>query len=112
MTAKTQAWLGKAVFEGVLIVLGVVLGFLVAEWRENRETEAAGRAALARIVLEIEANKQTVEGILPYHRKVADGLSGLLKAGPPQSLLSKPSSKLRSRGSATFFCRTRPGALR
>ncbi len=71
------AWLGRAVFEAVLIVFAVMLGFLATEWREERRAEANAQAALERIVEEMEANLAELERVVGYHGEVRASLGGL-----------------------------------
>ena len=81
-SANTRSWLGRAFFESTLIVLGVVLGFWVNEWRENRQREADGRAAIERVAIELRNNREAVARVLPYHERVAEALR-VLRSDPP-----------------------------
>lgn len=68
------SWLARAVFEGVLIVFAVMLGFLATEWREQRRLEADAYAALDRIVEELESNLAELERVVDYHGEVKEAL--------------------------------------
>ncbi|MEO1013969.1 MAG: hypothetical protein AAFX08_02160 [Pseudomonadota bacterium] len=70
-----KGWVGRAVFESGLIVIGVVLGFIVNEWREGRAAAAEAARSLDRIVAEIELNRSRIKRILPYHQRVAAELA-------------------------------------
>lgn len=86
LTDKTRNWLSKALFEGGLIVLAVVLGFWVNEWREGRQREADGQVAIERVVLELSNNRDTLARVLPYHEEVAERLR-TMRASPPDAAL-------------------------
>lgn len=72
------AWFGRALFEAVLIVFAVMLGFLATEWREQNRAEANAYAALDRIVEEMEANLAELERVVEYHGAVRESLFGLI----------------------------------
>ena len=55
------SWLPRAAFEAVLIVFAVVLGFLVNEWRADREADATAQLAVSRIVEEMRDNLEALE---------------------------------------------------
>lgn len=73
-TGNKNVWLRQAIFESALILVGIVLGFWVNEWREDIEKKNQGDAALARIVEEIQDNRAALKQILPYHTKVLNNL--------------------------------------
>ena len=80
-------WLRQAIFESVLILIGIVLGFWVNEWREDLEKKVQGEAALARIVEELQDNRQSVQQVLPYHTKVLNKLSALEGNAPEAPMI-------------------------
>ena len=82
MPGKSREWIGRALFEGALIVVAVVLGFWVTEWQEQRRAEAAGQLALERIVAEIESNRGKIARVLPYHEDIAAQLRALRREPP------------------------------
>lgn len=77
-------WLGRTLLESILIVLGIVLGFIVNEWREDLERAERADAAMGRIIEELSDNRAKVAAVLPYHREVAQRLRALL-ADPPMA---------------------------
>ncbi|WP_300528731.1 hypothetical protein [Maricaulis sp.] len=70
-------WLPRAALEATLIVFAVVLGFLVNEWREDRDSAVEAELALSRIVVELEANLATLETAQAYHEQIGENLAGL-----------------------------------
>jgi hypothetical protein len=70
---ENNAWSTLAI-ESVLIVMSVVLGFLVTEWRQARENEALAREAQQSILSEIEDNYRRVRRARRYHATMADTL--------------------------------------
>jgi hypothetical protein len=71
-----NAWSTLAI-ESVLIVLSIVLGFLVTEWRQASENEALAQKARANILSEIEENYRRVRQARRYHLTMADTLGGV-----------------------------------
>jgi hypothetical protein len=65
----------RLVFESVLIVLSVLLGFAVSEWRDQAEDRRLARTALANFRREIAANLATLEAVQPRHERIARALS-------------------------------------
>ncbi len=59
--------LGSALFQGALVVLGVLLGFLITEWQADQSRKAEAGLALASIVEEITANRDAVIAARTYH---------------------------------------------
>lgn len=84
---QPPGWVGRAVFESLLIVVGIFVGFLVTEWREDLQVKKQGQAALARIIQEITTNRDAVARILPYHEKLAADLRTLLDNPPTKPLI-------------------------
>jgi hypothetical protein len=70
-------WLPRAALEATLIVFAVVLGFLVNEWREDRDSAAVAELALSRIVVELESNLAVLETAQAYHAQIAENLAVL-----------------------------------
>lgn len=97
LTDNTRNWLGKALFEGGLIVLAVVLGFWVNEWREGRQREADGRVAMERVVIELNNNRDTLARVLPYHEDVAEKLH-TMRENPPDAALMETFFSVADRG--------------
>jgi hypothetical protein len=77
-SAAWPSWLARAVVEGTLIVFAVVLGFVVNEWREDVADRRAAKAAMARVVAEIEANIVQLEAVVEYHESVVESIDARL----------------------------------
>lgn len=71
------SWVGRALIEGTLIVFAVVLGFVVNEWRENRDERRAATIALERIAEEMEDNLEILRDVVAYHEEIAASLQEL-----------------------------------
>lgn len=80
---RKGGWVGRTLFESALIVIGIILGFIANEWREDLQLRSKADDALDRIIQELELNREAVARILPYHERVASELRALL-AAPPQ----------------------------
>lgn len=59
--------LGSAIFQGALVVLGVLLGFLISEWQADQSRRAEADLALASIIEELAANRDAVVAARSYH---------------------------------------------
>jgi len=68
--------------ESVLIILSVILGFLVTEWRQTQENEDLAQAAKKNVLAEIERNHQRVAGARAYHLALRDALQRLDDPAP------------------------------
>lgn len=80
-------WFGHTVFESALIIVGIILGFIVNEWREDIERQERADAALDRIIQELELNRSAVALVLPYHQQVASDLKALLPDPPKKPFI-------------------------
>jgi hypothetical protein len=58
---------GSAIFQAAMVVLGVILGFLVAEWQADQSERAEARLALKSILEEVVANRDAVAAARGYH---------------------------------------------
>ena len=58
---------GSAIFQAVLVVLGVVLGFAVTDWQANAREQNEAQHALSGIIEEIGANRDAVVSARTYH---------------------------------------------
>lgn len=85
---ENKAW-GTLALESVLIVLSVVLGFLVTEWRQANENEALARTAQQSILSEIEDNYRRVRRAHRYHETMSDTLSGIDSIGTAARIISE-----------------------
>jgi hypothetical protein len=59
--------IGSAIFQGLLVVLGVVLGFFITEWQADQTRNAEARQALAHILEEVAANRDVIAAAKAYH---------------------------------------------
>ncbi|WP_262693369.1 hypothetical protein [Kordiimonas aquimaris] len=96
-------WLRHAVFESLLILIGIVLGFWVNEWREDLQKKTQGQAALARIVEELEDNRLSVQQILPYHKQVLQKLVALEENIPDAPMIETFLGTVASQGVGDLF---------
>lgn len=83
----SRQWVGRTVFESALIIVGIILGFIVNEWREDLQLEHKADLAMDRILQELELNREAVAGVLPYHEQVSNRLRGLLANPPAKPLM-------------------------
>jgi hypothetical protein len=65
-------------FESILIVLSVLLGFALQAWAERRAERMMAAAALENFRVEIEANLNDLERVQPRHAAFADRLAEAL----------------------------------
>lgn len=84
--AQSRQWVGRTLFESALIVVGIILGFIVNEWREDIQLGQKADLAMDRILQELELNREAVANVLPYHEQIANDLRALL-VDPPQKPL-------------------------
>ena len=75
--------LGSALFQGALVVLGVILGFLITEWQADSARRADAQHALASILEEIAANRESVAAARAYHDEKMDVLDASSANTPP-----------------------------
>ena len=71
--------------ESVLIVLSVILGFVVTEWRQTQENEDLAQAAKKNVLAEVERNHQRVAEAQAYHLALRDTLRRL-DDPPPEAV--------------------------
>ena len=82
----------KLLRESLLIVLSILLALVINEWRANQKLEVEKEKILASIILELENNLESLREVMPYHKKVAKGLSDLLKSENVQDSLGNRSA--------------------
>lgn len=75
--------IGSAIFQGLLVVLGVLLGFVVAEWQADHTRRAEAAHALTSILEEITANRDSVVAARAYHSEKMQTLDAAAKASKP-----------------------------
>jgi hypothetical protein len=76
-----REWIGRAVFEAGLIVLGLVGALLVDEWRDTRARTQRVEAALASIRAELDANRAVLAEVIARHETLMATLRELASAG-------------------------------
>lgn len=74
--------MGSAIFQGLLVVLGVVLGFLITEWQSGQARRADARHALVGILEEVAANREAIAAASAYHAGKAALLDAAAGARP------------------------------
>lgn len=79
----------RFLFESLLIVLSVVLGYVVTQWRERVAEEELAARVLDDVFVEVQANLEQVDAQIARHRQIAADLEaampGLAAAPPEQS---------------------------
>jgi len=76
----------SAIFQAVLVILGVVLGFAVTEWQSDRAEKAEAQHALAGIIEEIGANQAAVTEARTYHEARLAALADAQKSNTPPDI--------------------------
>lgn len=76
----------SAVFQAVLVVLGVVLGFAITEWQNDRAEKAEAQHALAGIIEELGSNHTAVKEARLYHEEKQQDLAAAQKANTPPDI--------------------------
>lgn len=59
------------------IVIAIVLGFIVTEWRESRQEAKKAKLALQRIAQEVELNRDAAASMLPYYEDMLNQMDSL-----------------------------------
>lgn len=70
MEAGGLSVLGLAALEFLAIVVAVVVGFMVNEWREGRERAGGAESALAALAREMADNHAELEATYGYHSQI------------------------------------------
>lgn len=68
------------IVEILSIFLSVLLAFTINSWRENRQNRIVAESATERIILELEANAKSIEGIQRGRRAMIDTIKVLMKS--------------------------------
>ncbi len=71
------------VLEVFAIVTGVLIGFMVNEWRENRNNQKIANHALQSIAAEFRFNHQQMEEAYYYYSNIIQQIDSLRIAGEP-----------------------------
>jgi hypothetical protein len=77
----------RFLFESLLIVLSVVLGFVVTQWRDSVAEQKLAARVLANVLIEVQANLAQIDEQILQHESVVAGLSkGManLDSAPPE----------------------------
>jgi len=75
---KKDFSIGNLLIQIISVVLAVVLGFIVNQWRENQATEKKVKLAMKRISTEMMLNADQVNLRLPYYTKMYSTLDSLI----------------------------------
>jgi hypothetical protein len=82
--------LGSALFQGALVVLGVLLGFLITEWQADQSRKADADHALASIIEEIGANRDAIIAARDYHAEHINLIEQSVSTNKPLDVRSFP----------------------
>lgn len=82
--------LGSALFQGALVVLGVLLGFLITEWQADQSRRAEADLALASIIEEMAANRDAIIAARTYHAEHVDLIDKAAADNTPLDIRSFP----------------------
>jgi hypothetical protein len=74
------------VLEVCAIVAGVLIGFMVNEWRENRNNQKIAEIALTNIASEMAYNHNQIVATYAYYKRVFDQINSL-KADNPDAIM-------------------------
>jgi hypothetical protein len=73
-TVRSRFRGGRFSFEALLIVLSVLLGFGVSEWRQASGDRELAERVLRNLHAELEHNRTELDQVLPRHREILDAL--------------------------------------
>lgn len=90
---RSREWIGRAVFEAGLIVLGLVGALLIDEWRNTRERNERVQNALESVTVELQANRDALDKAIADNEQLIARLhesekTGVIYEGP---ILRRPS---------------------
>ncbi|MEZ5070444.1 MAG: hypothetical protein R2751_05630 [Bacteroidales bacterium] len=75
---KRDVW--KYILEAFIVVFGVVLGLLLAQWTGQSKARKDAKVALAGIIQELETNIRQFETAIEYHEKLKPPLDSIERA--------------------------------
>jgi hypothetical protein len=78
---QRREWIAKAAFESALIVIGLVLAFVVNEWRDSRERNQRLHDALTSIQAELESNLASIDIVIHKNDTLIATLAESAKTG-------------------------------
>lgn len=84
---RSREWIGRAVFEAGLIVLGLVGALLIDEWRDTRQRNQRVQNALESVTAELRGNRDALDKSIEYNEQLMTTLresakSGVMYQGP------------------------------
>lgn len=82
--------MGSALFQGALVVFGVLLGFLITEWQSDQARRAEANLALDSIIEEIAANRDAIAAAQAYHGEHIELINEALAEESPLDIRSFP----------------------
>ncbi|WP_367182385.1 DUF6090 family protein [Winogradskyella sp.] len=77
MENKTAAYFKYAIGEIFLVVVGILIALQINNWNDKIKAEEAKFQILTSIKKEIQANKEHIEAVFPYHNMLRDTLRTL-----------------------------------
>ena len=78
---RSREWIGRAVFEAGLIVLGLVGALLIDEWRDTRERNARVQNALESVTAELQGNRDALDKAVAENEQLIAKLHESEKTG-------------------------------
>ena len=78
---RSREWIGRAVFEAGLIVLGLVGALLIDEWRDARQRNERVQNALASVTAELQGNRDALDMGITYNEPLITKLLESEKTG-------------------------------
>jgi hypothetical protein len=78
---RSRQWIGRAIFEASLIVLGLVGALLIDEWRDTRERNQRVRSALESISAELRGNREALDTVIASNEQLMATLRESAKSG-------------------------------
>lgn len=76
----------KYLLELVIVAFGVVLGFIITDWKNNRETATKIKESMALIKEELTSNRKRLEKAITYHTSLDSSLAVFIKDKPESFL--------------------------
>jgi hypothetical protein len=83
MKKNKPGYVGSIILEAISIILAVLLGFIVNQWRENHNEKKRAEAAFQRILQEIGQNRAHLEEKQNYYLKMTGLLDSLMALPKP-----------------------------
>ena len=80
---RSREWIGRAVFEAGLIVLGLVGALLIDEWRDTRQRTQRVQNALESVTAELQGNRDALDQSIANNQQLITTLRESEKTGAP-----------------------------